>query len=338
MSSPIRAVLSCMVLVLGVAVVAAQQPARQPIRQPLQPGAGAQPRQQGQIGQPGQIQQGQIGQQRQIGQPGQRGQWDQQLITLLIIENNKEIAYGQLAEQTSKNEKVQELAQMIQKDHGKFVQKLQQLAGTSGSRGAGLGAQPGGVVTQPGRAASATASTETRSEEKKDATAREDRDAEPGQKDRSVAGAREEGLREGAESASRQTVAKPVIPNAPGSELLQFCQDVAEECLNSARKEAQQQSGEEFDKHFVGAQIIGHKGMLDKLRVAERNASPQLAQLLKDAQGTTKQHLEHAEQLMAELGREQSREGAAGRERSPLREGAIERREGATERRERPEQ
>jgi predicted outer membrane protein len=333
MSSPIRRLaLSCMVLVLGVAVVAAQQPLRQPARQPLPPGAGAQPRQPGQIGQPGQP--GQIGQ-RQIGQPGQRGNWDQQLITLLIIENNKEISLGQLAEQTSKNEKVQEFAQMIQKDHGNFVQKLQELASTSGSRGAGSGSPSGNLAGQPIREGAATAANETQREDAKATTERKDQGREGGQRDRSVAGGREEGQREG---AGRQTVAKPVIPNTPGSELLQFCQDVAEECLNSARKEAQQQSADEFDKHFVGGQIIAHKGMLDKLRVAEKNASPQVAQLLKDAQGTTKQHLEHAEQLIEELGKGQSRESGRARERSSERGGATERREGAIERRERQEQ
>jgi predicted outer membrane protein len=331
MSFPIRRLaLSCMVLVLGVALVAAQQPARQPVRQPLQPGAGAQPRQPGQIGQQGQIRQGQVGQQgqitqqRQLGQPGQRGQLEQLLITLLIIENNKEISLGQIAEQTSKNDKVREFAQMIQKDHGNFVQKLQELSAASGSRGARLGSQSGDLVTEPGRAASATAATETRSDAKRDAPARDDQERERGQRDRSVAGAREDGQREG---AGRHTVARPVIPNTPGSELLQYWQDVSEECVNSARKDAQQQSPEEFEKLFITAQLLAHKGMLDKLRIAERNASPQLAQVLRDAQGTTKQHLEHAEQLHADLGSGERREGSAIRERSKQREGASERRE-----------
>jgi hypothetical protein len=242
---------------------------------------------------------------------------------------------------------------MIQKDHGNFVQKLQELSSTSGTRGARLDSQQSDVAGQPGRAgiaeraadrAGETADRVGRAAERvgeaidkarQDLAGREDQDRQRGERDRDQADRRES--REGAD-ASRYTVARPVISNAPGSELLQFCQDVAEECLNSARKDAQQQSGEEFDKHFVGGQIIAHKGMLDKLRVAERNASPQLAQLLRDAQGTTKQHLEHAEQLIAELGKGESREGGAARDRGALREGAIERREGAQERRERQEQ
>jgi predicted outer membrane protein len=269
---------------------------------------------------------------------------------LLIIDNNKEIALGQLAEQTTKNDKVRELAQMIQKDHGSFVQKLQELTATSATRGARLDSPQGDLAGQPGRAGIAERAGDTADRvgkaaervgeaidrARQDLAGREGQDRQRGERDRDPADRRES--RELADSTSRQTVAKPVIANLPGSELLQFCQDVAEECLNSARKEAQQQSAEEFDKHFVGGQIIAHKGMLAKLQVGERSASPQLAQLLRDAQGTTKQHLEHAEQLIAELGKGESREGGAVRERGSLRESAIERREGAAERRERQEQ
>ncbi len=346
MSSPIRSfALSGMALVLGVAVASAQQPVREQARQPGTPGAAAQPRQPGQIGQPaqpgrigqpGQIQPGQIGQ-RQPGQSAQKGQWDSQLITLLIIDNNKEIALGQLGERHSKNEQIREFCQMIQKDHGNFVQKLQELSATSGSRGARLDSQQSDVAGQPGRpniaeragqSAERAGQTAERTAQNVESAIRGDRDLADRQDQNRERSDREQNLaekREGSESGTRQTVAKPVIASGPGSELLQFWQEVSEECVNSARKDAQQQRGEEFDKLFVAAQLIAHKGMIDKLRIAERNASPQLAQLLKDAQGTTKQHLEHAEKLHAELGGGERRDAI--RERSSEREGASERRE-----------
>jgi predicted outer membrane protein len=301
------------------------------------------------------------------------------LITLLIIDNNKEIALGQLGERTSKSEQVREFSQMIQKDHGNFVQKLQELAATSGTRGARLDSQPSDVAGQPGRAGVAERADRIaeradrigeradRIGERADRTAervgqaadrvgeaaervgqaidsaiRRDRDlADPQDQNRDLRSRDRDfaDTRERAVTGTRLIGAKPVIPSGPGSELLLFWQDVAEECVNSARKDAQQQSPEEFDRLFVTAQVLGHKGMLDKLRIAERNASPQLAQLLRDAQGTTKQHLEHAEQLHANLGRAERRDGSAIRERSTERErdrdGAIER---AIERRDRQEQ
>ncbi len=365
MSSPIRSfALSSMALLLGVAVAAGQQPVRrEAVRQAVPPGERVQQRQPGQIGQPGQIdQQRQFGQQGQqirqpaqagrIGQPGQiaqRGQWDPLLVTLLIIDNNKEIALGQLGERTTKNEQIREFCQMIQKDHGNFVQKLQEVAATSGSRGARLDSQQSEVAGQPSRAAiaerveraveragqpaeKAGQPSDTASRQDRDLADRQDQGGQRSDRDRNPAD-----TREGAETGTRLTVAKPVIPSGPGSELLTFWQDVAEECVNSARKDAQQQNPEEFDKLFITAQLLGHKGMLDKLRIAERNASPQLAQLLKDAQGTTKQHLEHAEKLHAEIGGGERRDGSAIRERTSEREreGATDR---GTERRDRQEQ
>jgi predicted outer membrane protein len=358
MSSPIRSVaLSCMALVLGVAVATAQQPARrEAIRQAVPPGERVQ-RQPGQIGQPAQIdQQRQFGQQGQqirqpaqpgrLGQPGQiaqRGQWDPLLVTLLIIDNNKEIALGQLGERTTKNEQVRELCQMIQKDHGNFVQKLQELAATSGTRGARLDSQQSDFAGQPARAgiaeradraaeragqpAERAGQADTVIRRDRDLADRQDQDRQRSDRDRNLAD-----TRDGADTATRLTVAKPVIPSGPGSELLLFWQDVAEECVNSARKDAQQQSPEEFDKLFVAGQLLAHKGMLDKLRIAERNASPQLAQVLRDAQGTTKQHLEHAARLHADLGgsserRDAIRERASERDREGATDRAIERRD-----------
>ncbi len=269
MSSPIRSIaLSCMALVLGVAVATAQQPIRrEAVRQAVPPGERVQ-RQPGQIGQPAQIDQqrqfGQQGQQiRQPGQPGrlgqpgqpaQRGQWDPQLITLLIIDNNKEIALGQLVERNTKNEQIREFCQMIQKDHGNFVQKLQELAATSGTRGARLDSQQSDVAGQPGRAGIAERAdraaeragqpaeragqaTDTVIRRDRDLADRQDQDRPRSDRDRNLAD-----TREGAESGTRLTVAKPVIPSGPGSDLLLFWQEVAEECVNSARKDAQEQT------------------------------------------------------------------------------------------------
>jgi hypothetical protein len=113
-----------------------------------------------------------------------------------------------------------------------------------------------------------------------------------------------------------------VIANLPGAQLLTLHQELAEACLESARKDAEKASAQEFDKQFMAAQVLGHKGMLDKLQVFERHVSPQTAQLLASAQETTRKHLQEAEGICKQL----ERQGPSDRS------GATERRDG-TERR-----
>ncbi len=191
---------------------------------------------------------------------------DQNLVAMAILCNNKEIAIGKLGKQHAKHQKVQAFADMLVKDHGDFVAKLQSASvgsGQSASRPAAIntpttGTRPGAVTTLP---------------------------ANPGEKSSEI----------------ETTVAKPVISNAPGSEMLQLHQEIVDECLKSAKKDAEKHSGEKFDMMFVGSQIVAHKQMLGMAKVFERHSSPELAKLFKECQETTSEHLAHAEKLIEEL-------------------------------------
>jgi predicted outer membrane protein len=289
-----RAVCSLVVLISSTAILVAQQP-----RPAAQPRTG-QPRvQPGQPGQPGQF-----GRPGQFGQGGaQAGQLEPSVLTLLIIDNNKEISLAQLGEQISKNEDIKRFSEMIGKDHSNFVQKLQERSasgGTSQRLGGATGAdQPATAAGQPARATTtATAPPRTGATQPRDAALPERRDA-TAQQDRE-------------QGRQRLTLAKPVIGNQPGAQLLQLWQEVAEKRLDSARKDAEKLSAEEFDKLFIGMQVIAHMEMLDKLQVFQQHVSPETAQLLADAQETTKKHLEEAKSICEKL--EKSGE-AAGRTR-----------------------
>lgn len=257
------------------------------------------------------------GQTRPAGQPAaQAQQLEPSILTLLIIDNNKEVALGQLGQQTSQNEQVKEFCQMIIKDHSEFVQKLQEKSesgGRSPGLGFGVGRPQGETATRPlarpgNLAASKTApgaqpserTTTTRTETTTDATGREP-----------TTEARTAENRDRSSSTAQQiTVAKPVIGNQPGAQILQLHHEVAEACLKSARDEAQKHRGAEFDKHFMAAQVVAHQGMLDKLQVFERHVSPETAQLLSGAQEKTKQHLEHAKSICESLAKGGSSEKA----------------------------
>jgi predicted outer membrane protein len=301
-----RAACSLVVLFGSAALLLGQQAAP-----PTQPRAGqqrVQPRQPGQPGQPG-----------QFGRLGQGGAGAQQLepsiVTLLIIDNNKEIALAQLGQQTSQNEHVKHFCEMIVKDHSNFVQKLQEQT-AAGRREPGIRTgtvRERGAAAPPARPLSPTAGAQPDTgAAQPDATAQPQREA-TAQQDRKLRQQREETRtaadQEGRRTGQRITVAKPVIGNQPGAGLLELHHDVAEAGLERARREAEM-LGQEFDMHFMGGQIVAHKALLDKLQVFQQHVSPQTRQLLADAQESVQKHLAEAESIHENLSKEGGREGA----------------------------
>lgn len=73
--------------------------------------------------------------------------------------------------------------------------------------------------------------------------------------------------------------------------------EVAQACLRSAESDLGEKRGAEFDKCFMTVQVLAHKEMAGTLKVFEKHASADLAKLIKEAQSTTREHLEHAEKL-----------------------------------------
>jgi predicted outer membrane protein len=326
MNATIRSVACSWAVLLGSAALLWAQQA-QPTAQPqldqsraIQPGQPAQPRP-GIPGQPGQP--GQFG--RQGGLHAQ--QLEPSIVTLLIIDNNKEIALGQLGHQTSQNEDVKHFCEMLIKDHSNFVEKLQERTAAGAGRQPGFGAAPAGqglpagaqTITQPAPprtagqpGAAASAQRDASGQPRSDATAAQER------RERDAAQETRTATQERGQLGQRLTVARPMIPNQPGSELLQLHHELAEKCLETARKEAEKHAAE-FDQHFLGAQIVAHKEMLDKLQVFENHVSPQTRQLLSDAQETTRKHLQEAMSLHEKVSKE-SREGGAASRRTESRQ------------------
>jgi len=328
MNIPIRQIACSWAVLFGSAALLFGQTATQQTQprtaQPrVQPGQPTQPGQSGQFG-------------RNIQGGAQSQQLEPSILTLLIIDNNKEIALGKLGQQTSEDEHVKHFCEMIVKDHSDFVQKLQERAGSGGRAGLGASTSAGQptATAQAGRsqAGAAQARTgaaqpaDTAAQPRDDATAQRDRDRE-GQETRSASnqnqGQRERGQENRTaadqgrnQSGDRITVAKPVIGNEPGSQMLQLHQEVAEACLEQARRDASKHNGQQFDTEFIGAQIVAHKGMLDKLQVFERHVSPDTKQLLADAQETTKKHLEEAQNIHEQLGKHAAREGGGRQEKN----------------------
>lgn len=203
-------------------------------------------------------------------------QSDGTLAACLIIDNNKEIALAELAQQHAQHADVKAFAEKMIQDHQKFVQELQQIATAAGYEEQQL-------------ALSGAASGDD------DATATP---RPRGNQDANTAAARTE------RAADARRAARPAdLEGAPSDAAVDFVslkQEVAEQCLQTARQELGQQEAE-FDMHYMGAQIMAHQGMVDMLTVFAKHASPELQPTLEQGKQTAQQHLDHAKQIKEQL-------------------------------------
>lgn len=85
-----------------------------------------------------------------------------------------------------------------------------------------------------------------------------------------------------------------------GFDVLAIKQELSRQCQSSTRKELGSIEGRQFDSCFMGMQLAGHMHMLDTLKVFERHASPELAELIRGGIDTTEDHLMHAKKWLKE--------------------------------------
>ena len=78
---------------------------------------------------------------------------------------------------------------------------------------------------------------------------------------------------------------------------------IGQRCLQSTRQELSQKSAEEFDRCFMGQQIVAHMKVVDELKVLRNYASDQLRQSLDKELQTAEHHLQMAKQIEQGLDR-----------------------------------
>jgi predicted outer membrane protein len=258
------------VLLIGGAF--AQQPERDQPNPPRRanPGQADQPRQPAQPGQPGQP--GQPAGR----QPGRAAQGDAvgdgQFAACLIIDNHKEIALAQFAHEKSQNDQVKAFAEKMSRDHQQFIQQLQETATSGGFSNEQL--------TLRGAQSPA--------------------DARPGQADPQRPGT---APRTQDPQAPRRT-ARPAELEGRGGQGVSFIelkQELTEQCLQSIREELEQKPEAEFDKCYIGSQVMAHMAMVDTLEVFSRHASPELQSVLEKGKQTAQMHLKEAKTLAQQL-------------------------------------
>jgi predicted outer membrane protein len=204
-------------------------------------------------------------------QPGreQGSRWsDGQLATWLAADNEGEVELGKFAAERSQNEEVKKFARMMSDDHTKFLNQLRKFAPMSGT-------SPD-TARQPARIDEKRATTQREDIRPDDPTKRRDRDAET-------------------------TVRRGYFDPEGRIDLARVKQEIAKESLQTTKKELDEKSGADFDKCYIGLQIMMHHHAADTLKVMKNYASPELRKVIEDGQGAVQGHLDHAKHLMKQL-------------------------------------
>jgi putative membrane protein len=235
------------------------------LAQPGQPGQPVEPRQPGQIDRPTTTptptRPGQPSQQPAYSQVPQVSDVDRFLASCLLAKNQAEIEISQFAQQRSQNPQVKQFAQDLINDHRQAVQKLQQITGTPAMGRTNQSEIDDRRVNQPQPPGTPGNVA--------------------GQPDR-VAGA-----------------TNPPQGNAV-DQLIAIDQQIVNRATSNLREKLQEKTAGDFDECYLAAQVACHMQMASALEVIERRASGQLRQIAAEAQPTVAQHLQKAEQLLAQ--------------------------------------
>lgn len=240
-----------------------------------------QPQQRGQVQvQPGQAQPGQPqirSQQQQIRGQQQQQQArlsDSELAAALILANRKEIAISELASQQAQDDKVKQFAQKMIEDHKQFVQELERFTQTAGITSEQLTFNSGEATQRRQPAQDRRQADAADPQRPEDRTTRQ---------------------------AARPELDRSATAGQGGVEFVQLTQELAEESLQSIKKDLQEKSGKEFDQCYMFGQVMGHMHMADTLKVISNHASSQLKQTVEKGHQKTREHLEEAKQLSKQV-------------------------------------
>jgi predicted outer membrane protein len=240
----------------------------------------------------------------------QQGTPDQQIAACLWAANRNEVEIAKLAEQKAKSDSVKDFAAQMIKDHTQNADKLARVAGNlvSATARAGTGTREVRKPVLDDAREDKKEGKEEKKESKDDEGARgKSRDnAAPAAERREAREEAREDRREGREEAREdRRVERTTAAAAPAGRQpfnwVTIHREVADQCLQSAKKELGQKEGNEFDKCYIGMQVAAHMKMVDELKVLKNHASGQLQQDLEQSLETTEHHLSEAKKIMEEI-------------------------------------
>jgi predicted outer membrane protein len=258
------------------------------------------------------------------GAPGREGasqQGDQQIAAVLYLGCRNHIEIAQFAQDKLTNEQAKEFAQKMVSDHSPGCEKLKELAGNLVSEQPGGGLErgapgrPGAAPSRrPGAGAAPGATPPARpggdrpdaSRDEGGGGAQEEADT-PAEERRENRAERREERRE----AVREAAPGGLEVEAPGVNVRtgqagglnwgQIHQQIADQCLNTLKKEFNEIEGADFDKAYMAHEVMVHLSTIDSLTVLKNHASPTLKADLDKSLQMAKQHLEEAKQIKQQL-------------------------------------
>ncbi len=189
----------------------------------------------------------------------------------LTLDNQNEIELANLALQKTTSSDVKQFAEKMIADHQKMNEQLARFTGNQvpGNATAQRATQPDGQAPQQAQANSGQRRFQVDQ-------------AEP----------------------NRRTVARVTdqgeIPGQPRQQgtMLSLKQELADQCLASARQELDRKSGREFDNCYMHMQIGAHAYVVDAMQVFQRHASSELKQALAAGEQTAQAHLQMAKKIV----------------------------------------
>jgi len=246
-----------------------------------------------------------------------QGTADQQIAACLWNCNHNEVELAKFAEQKAKSDDVKDFAAKMIKDHSQAADRLARVAGNLVNAGTARGGatetgrEVRKVPAEEGKERNAENPREDRREGREEA--REDRrQARPEDRREGREEARED-RREGRTEAREDRTA--VAAGGRGFNWVSVHREIAEQCLQSAKKELGSKEGNEFDKCYMGMQVAAHMKALDELKVFKNHATGQLQQDIESAIETTEHHLKDAKKIMDNI-KDKPDQGGSGRKGS----------------------
>lgn len=204
----------------------------------------------------------------------------------LMLGNQEEIVLLTMGKDKTENADLKQAAEKMIQDHQQFIQQLQPHASIQANE-----------LSQWLPADSSNSGQTQPGQKQRDQAANTQRPANEATATNTLPGQRR--------GTPAQVVSNPgqAANQSDGlaKQLIELEKNVAKECIRMSKEAMQDKQGPEFDKAFVGAQVLAHVGMLAKLKASEEAVSGELQQLLKKGQETTKQHKEQLVSMMKDM-------------------------------------
>jgi predicted outer membrane protein len=234
----------------------------------------------------------------------------QHIAVCLTLGNQEEVALGQFAQERAQNPQVKQFAQMMAQEHQQAISQLQQASPQLASMNLELSAQGGGsaargqgsATSARGAGSSSSAGSATSgapSGSGSGASGATGSGSGTGASGQATAGSGASGSASG--SASQRTSASGAQGGGQTQQVAQFEQQVKQQCLNLTMTELGRKQGAEFDKAYIGQQLVAHTQMLAQLQAAQQHASSELQPIIQQGTQMTEHHLAQARQIMEQL-------------------------------------